>query len=430
MAMGTLMATFIAAPIAIDVPTYLNVQQQLQTATEAAALAGASKLASGSSNAKTEAQTEAYRVASLNPVGGKILPQSAFKYTFQGSTMSVDSTYNMPTLTSGIMCALDFEKKSKDKTQSQESKGPVIEKCDSLAMGGHAKAVPAARDTILVIDTSNSMDDLGNNKPFADVKTAANQFLTQLVNLNSASIDKVGLVDFNQTARLQSPLTAQSTSPNYSAIRTKITNLRLFSGTGWNTNYEAGLKTALDELSAHGRTNANKSIIFLTDGRPNLPAPASYYSYSNSEPYTKCTDIVENSTAVKNLCTRNSRGQTVCPVLPSSQITDSMISTTAKNCGKTYTDYMESAIKTQADRAKTMGVVITTVVINDPGRDGTSGDILARLLKDPTYDAGFLADYMADTTQGQKYDARTYDATRIQQIYNIIAQEIRVRLSS
>jgi hypothetical protein len=35
---------------------------------------------------------------------------------------------------------------------------------------------------------------------------------------------------------------------------------------------------------------------------------------------------------------------------------------------------------------------------------------------------------MANSTEGQQYEAANYDATRIQQIYETIAKDIRIKL--
>jgi hypothetical protein len=245
--------------------------------------------------------------------------------------------------------------------------------------------------------------------------------------LKSESVDRIGLVSFNQTATLQQGLISQQQSPGFSAVKNKITGLKLFSGAGWNTNYQAGLKTALDEMEAHGRKNADKMIIFMTDGRPNLPAPSNYYSYSSSGPYTKCTDMVDNSSAVKAKCYK-SGGRTICPVLPSSIITDSMISSSAVSCGTTYVNYMESSTNSQTDRANTMNVTIHTIAIHGTDDTDTAQAVLRRLIKEPDWVPPQL-DYMASTTKGQQYDAPNYDAARINQIYSQVAQDIHIKLS-
>jgi hypothetical protein len=290
----------------------------------------------------------------------------------------------------------------------------------------YSSAAPAARDTILVIDTSSSMDDLGNGRPMKDIKTSATNFINTIANLDNESVDRIGLVSFNQTGTLQIGLTSQTTSLGFSSVKTKVSNLKLFTGTGWNTNYETGLKAALDELQAHGRKNARKSIIFMTDGMPNIPAPDSYYSYNRNEPYLKCVDMVNNSSAVKAKCVIKN-GQKVCPVLPSSQITASMIPANAFSCVTAYVEAMTTKTNAQTDRAKTLDVTIHTISLYDSSQDDGAQAILRAMLKAPNWRPSQL-EYMADTTDGQQYEAANYDANRIQQIYATIAQDINIKL--
>jgi hypothetical protein len=297
-----------------------------------------------------------------------------------------------------------------------------------MTVYAHSKAVPAARDTVLVIDTSNSMDDLGNNRPFKDVKSAAKNYVDQIAGMQSEAVDRLALVDFNQTGKLDQGLISQKQSPGFSTIKTKVDGLKLFSGTGWNTNYEAGLKIALNELQTNGRKNADKIVIFMTDGMPNLPAPSNYYSYSNSEPYRKCTDPVNNSSAVKAKCYK-SGGQTICPTLPSSMITDNMIPSSAVTCGTTYVNYMQSSTNTQTDRAYSMNVTIHTIAIHDSDESDGAQAVLRRLIKDPYWEPNQL-EYMATITKGQQYDAPNYDANKINQIYQEVAQDIHIKLSN
>jgi hypothetical protein len=268
------------------------------------------------------------------------------------------------------------------------------------------------------------MNDLGNNRPFVDVKAAAHSYLDQLVSLSNTSLDRVGLVNFASTGTFQQILTGQTDSPNYSSVRTKLNALSL---NGW-TNYEPGLKLALDEIQTHGRNSAAKSIVFLTDGSPNRPAPPNYYSYSSSSPERKCTDIVNNSSQVRAMCTRNRRGQLVCPVLPNSAITDDMISSTATQCAQTYVDYMAPMTNAHSQRANSMGVRIYTISIRDRSNPDTTHQIFRRLLKDPTWDPPLLEN-MASITNGETHVAAAYDATGIDAIYDRIAQEIRIKLT-
>jgi hypothetical protein len=422
-----------ASVFAIDMPYYFNVRNQLQTAVDAAALAGAAQLPVSEASAEQAAIT----MAGENPVAGQVLDASNLKFTANKARFSVSASTKVPTIVGKFLCALTGGKNGghsindDDGSGSSDSGGGGFSdnsaSCDDMTVVAGSAAEPAARDTVLVIDTSSSMDDLGNGRPMKDIKTAANNFITTIAGLDNNYVDQIGLVSFNQTGTLQIGLTSQKTSSGFQSVKDKIsTKLNLFSGTGWNTNYEAGLKTAVDELANHGRKNAQQIIIFMTDGMPNLPAPDSYYSYSQYEPYRKCTDPVNNSTTVKAKCTRQGN-QTVCPVLPSSTITDSMINSSAVSCGQSYVNAMASKTNTQTDRANTLGINIYTISIYYPGADDNAQEVLRRLIKQPSWRPGQL-DYMAKTTGGTGYEAAAYDATRINDIYKTIAQDIHIKL--
>jgi Flp pilus assembly protein TadG len=427
LALGGIILGLGTSVLAIDLPYYFAAQNQLQTATDAAALAGAMALPDG----EQQAEDAALEVATKNPIAGKALQASDLKYTSNGSTFEVTTSAHVPTVMAKVLCSITGGAAGRGQDGViRDSNGASVDTdgCSYMTVYAHSKAIPAARDTILVIDTSSSMDDLGYNRPFKDVKSAAKYYIDMVANLQSESTDRIGLVSFDQTGKLQQTLVSQHDSPSFSVVKTKVDGLKLFSGTGWNTNYEAGLRIALDEMQSHGRKNAEKIVIFLTDGMPNLPAPSNYYSYSQYQPYTKCTDMVDNSAAVKAKCTYKN-GQKICPVLPSSQITDSMISSAAVSCGQTYVSTMQGLTNTQTDRAKSMDVTIHTVSIHDSVGTQSSEAILRRLLKDPYWEPNQL-DYMATTTKGEQYEAENYDAAKMQDIYKTIAEDIHIRLGN
>jgi len=390
---------------------------------DAAALAGAATLPDG----VLQAQSQAYRLASQNIVAGKILQPNELTYQSNGSSFIVKASTKVPTIFANFICHLTGGGKTIDNGGANGISNGSATDCSTMTLYAGSSAVPAARDTILVIDTSSSMNDLGNGHPIKDVQAAANDYISLIAGFNNQSVDRIGLVSFNQTASLKQGLISQVQAPNFTTLKTKVSGLSLFSGTGWNTNYYEGLKLALDELAAHGRPNAEKIVIFMTDGKPNLPAPPSYYSYSTYEPYTKCTDMVENSAAVKSLCYKSGK-QTICPVLPSSVIPDSMISAAAVSCGQTYVDYMQNITNQQTDRAKTMGVTIHTIDIHVTKNQESAYQILQRLLKNPSWKPIQL-DYMAQQTHGQQYEAPNYDVAKITSIYQTIAKDIHIKLS-
>ena len=421
---GAGLITMAASTIAVDTSFYFAAQNQLQTAVDAAALAGAAALPDGTSFAKTQATA----MAQENLVAGQELASSDLTYRTSSTTFEVAGKKQVPTIMAKFVCALSAGGTQIGEEGDGDGDGDVdTSHCDFMTVKAYSKALPAARDTILVIDASNSMDDLGNNRPMADVKSAAVSYVNTILNFHSESVDRIGLVSFHQTATLRKALKSQTEDSNFTSLKSSVNSISLFSGTGWNTNYQVGLKAALDELQSHGRPNAQKIIIFMTDGMPNLPAPTSYYSYDSDEPYKKCTDIVDNSAAVKAKC-KKTNGQTVCPVLPSSTITDSMISSSAVSCGTTYVNNMQTVTNAQTDRAKTMDVTIHTINISNVMNQQNSEAIVKRLLKNPNWEPNQVH-YMASTTDGLEYEATQYRASEITNVYNQIAEDIHIKLS-
>jgi Flp pilus assembly protein TadG len=416
-----------ASVFAIDVPYYFNAQNQLQTSLDAAALAGAAQLPNGT----TQAQQAALSLAQKNIVAGKALKSGDLTFKSTKTKFTVTGKTEVPTLIGKFLCAFG-RKASRDPNQTTTSGAPTGEtvNCDSMSVSASSSAAPAARDTVLVIDASSSMYSLGNGRPLSDVQKAAINYIKTIAALQNDSVDRIGLVKFHLTGTLLNPLTSQQESAQYSSVQSKVSAITLYNGSSWNTNYEAGLKVALDELASRGRPNAEQRVIFMTDGMPNQPAPSSYNQYSSAYPYNKCIDIVNNSSAVKALCTRNRNGQLVCPVLPNPAIKPNMIPSSATSCTKTYVDHVESITNAQTDRAKNMGVTIDTIVISDPDSGDNASAVLRIMLKDPNWDPTEVAHYMNITTGGQAYTALAYDATAINSIYAKIAQDIRIRLTN
>jgi Flp pilus assembly protein TadG len=421
MAAGLVVLMTMLSAMGIDVGMYFNTQNQLQTVVNHAALAGASKLPYG----ETVAESRARALAEKNVVLGEVLPVEKVMVDSTPLSIEVTGQTTYHPLVMKAFCNSGFFEGKLDAEGNPLSSGEACGVMDVLAS---AKAVPAARDTVLVIDTSGSMNSLGNNRPMKDVKDAATLFVNMVSQQATQGSDRIALVNFNRAGTLNIGLTSQQQSTGYGSVKAKINELSPWTGGGINTNYYAGLIKALDELETNGRPNAQKRIIFMTDGKPNLPAPDAFNKYSSSYPLGKCVDPVNNSQPVKNLCVKNSKGQWVCPVLPNSQIKDSMISATAVSCGNEYRAFMQDMTNAQADRAARLKVVIDTIEISDGGLDGTT-DILRRLTKEPNWLPNQLA-YMKDTTKGQMYEARNYDATAISAIYAEAAKQIRVKLAA
>lgn len=477
---GTILTGLMLSSLAIDMGTYYTVQRQLQTAVDSAALAGARDLPMGQSFA----EDSALEYAQMNEVAANQLEADNLDYVIDGTAFQVNGEAEFETTMSKLFCngKLPTLLDNGDEEEGQGSSGGGD--CSRLTVKASSKAEPAARDTMLVIDTSNSMDDLGNNRPLVDVKNAAKKYIDMIAAFNSQSIDRIGLVTFDKTGTKKIGLTSQQQSVGFASVKTKVDQISLFSGTGWNTNYEPGLRLALDELQNNGRPNADKIIVFMTDGMPNLPGPAAYNTYNSNEPYRKCTDPVHNATEFKQtICnyttsggkrvysncrvnpniatTRNGNTVTVpsnneaicsikrngtgtgytgsltysnCKSLPHDIISEALIKkysgpSTSGTCGKTYTDYMEQVTQAQVTRAEDLDVTIHAVVITDADTTGSSIRVLQQLIYEPDWDPG-LTQLMASATNGQHYTAENYDAAAITDIYEEIASNIHIRLTN
>ena len=114
--------------------------------------------------------------------------------------------------------------------------------------------VELIKDVFLVLDNSGSMK---KNDPDFLVNKAVKEFISQ-----QDENTRVGIVIFDQAVRLPVPLTDASLSN-----REKILNsLEKINYKGLFTDSPAGIERAIYELKNNGRADAQKSIIFMTDG--------------------------------------------------------------------------------------------------------------------------------------------------------------------
>jgi hypothetical protein len=87
---------------------------------------------------------------------------------------------------------------------------------------------------------------------------------------------------------------------------------------------------------------------------------------------------------------------------------------------------MVSSTKAQVDRAKALGITVHVIQIG--GDDSSSVDTFRTLMRDPTWDSG-LQDYIATTTEGDRYAAAVYDAEGIEAIYRQVALDVKMKLT-
>lgn len=117
------------------------------------------------------------------------------------------------------------------------------------------------KDVVLVLDNSGSMK---KNDPNFLVSNAVKEFISQ-----QDENTRVGIVIFDQDVRLPVPLTDASMA-NRETILNSIENINY---KGLYTDSPAGIERAIYELKNNGREEAQKSIIFMTDGIVDTGAP-------------------------------------------------------------------------------------------------------------------------------------------------------------
>ncbi|MDO8569451.1 MAG: VWA domain-containing protein [bacterium] len=129
-------------------------------------------------------------------------------------------------------------------------------------------------DVALVMDRSGSMTFLGKNppQPLTDVKSAARYFTDQLEGNTLYS-----LISFANEAT--KPIDA-TLDVGLETIRRAINNISVATTSLQNTNIGGGILAARAELnSVRHRQKADKALVLLTDGVPNLPVKAGVGNY-------------------------------------------------------------------------------------------------------------------------------------------------------
>jgi len=115
-------------------------------------------------------------------------------------------------------------------------------------------AAGGPKDIVLVLDNSGSMK---KNDPGFLTNVAVREFLDRLEGDN-----RVAILLFDQDTRLEMPLTplTEATRPDFLLSLDKV-NYR-----GLLTDSPAAIERAIYELKVNGRPDADKSIVFMTDG--------------------------------------------------------------------------------------------------------------------------------------------------------------------
>ncbi len=121
----------------------------------------------------------------------------------------------------------------------------------------NACTVDNPSDTMLVIDKSGSMSVASDVNKITQAKTAAKSYVDIL---SQNTLNKIGLVSFENIATIDAPLT-----DNYQAVKSKIDTLTAIG----STCTECGIKKA-NEAITPGSPGQKKVVILLTDGKANF----------------------------------------------------------------------------------------------------------------------------------------------------------------
>jgi pSer/pThr/pTyr-binding forkhead associated (FHA) protein/Mg-chelatase subunit ChlD len=130
--------------------------------------------------------------------------------------------------------------------------------CSGASASNNPDPRPAGKsklDVLFVVDNSGSMK---KNDPEFITREVVTNFLNGL-----AGESRIGMVIFDQDARLVVPLTDRAASQ---ASGLFVKGLDKVNYAGQFTNSPAGMERAIYELKVNGRNEAKKVIIFLTDG--------------------------------------------------------------------------------------------------------------------------------------------------------------------
>ena len=150
---------------------------------------------------------------------------------------------------------------------------------------------------VIVLDISNTMTyAFGNTTRYQAAMAAAEQFLDQFAESNALGVSKVGFVAFNTNAKkifdLQSCSNSAQATVLKNTMRTETGKVLNYADSHERfTNIEGGLKLANNMLK--NASNANKFIVFLSDGFPTTYVSSGYNGY---DPY--CTSGTEGRDGV------------------------------------------------------------------------------------------------------------------------------------
>lgn len=156
----------------------------------------------------------------------------------------------------------------------------------------------SANDIVVILDVSGSMKT-------TDADRLCFESIELLLNLCDEE-DRVGVVAFNEEIVYQSPLVHGKDKDAIRQIKEKLSHVE-YSG---DTDNGLGLKTGISMLTAQDHTYRNQAIIFIADGRTDLPNPVNARtiedSYADMESAQNIASAQKIAIHTIGLCTSDS----------------------------------------------------------------------------------------------------------------------------
>jgi len=246
----------------VDVGRLLLVQRHMQAGADAAALAGANKLPDAA------AATSAARAYAADPVNG---PGDASGLTSTVTTRCLKSTPSCTASSPNVVAVTEHAKVGMA-FASLLGIDPITVNVTSTA----SQAVSTKPlDIALVLDRTGSMSGQIDNliagaKSFLDTLDPAFDRVALVVLPPAQSCDRYGHCDYYPLGNggyLIEPLTS-----DFSQLKSDVQSLTAEG----STSYKQALAAAYAELQAHGRSDADKAIVFETDGAANAVPDDAY----------------------------------------------------------------------------------------------------------------------------------------------------------